>query len=65
MEEIRKQECCLIWRRARSEEDLEEYRRRKRVVKRMVREARKRVKEDRTLSIAENFKENKRTFGRE
>ena len=59
---VRKKECFSIWRRSRSEEDLEEYRKMKRVVKRMVREARKRVNEEWTLSIAENFKENKKTF---
>ena len=42
----RKKECFLIWRRRRGEEDLDEYRRVKRVVKRMVREARKRVNEE-------------------
>ena len=36
----------MIWRRTRSEEDLEEYRRMKRMVKRMMREARKRVIEE-------------------
>ena len=44
----------------RSEEDLDEYRRMKRVVTRMVREGKKRVNEEWTLSIAENFKENKK-----
>ena len=38
---------------------MEDYRRIKRVVKRVVREARKRENEEWTLSIAENFKENK------
>ena len=42
----RKVECFLIWRRTRSEEDFDEYRRMKRVVKRMVREAKKRVNEE-------------------
>ena len=56
----RKKECFLIWRRTRSEEDLDEYKRMKMVVKRMVREAKKRVNEEWTLSIAENFKENKK-----
>ena len=51
----RKKEGFLIWRRTRSEKNLEEYRRIKRGVKRMIREARKRVLS--TLSIAENFKE--------
>ena len=32
----RKKECFSIWRRTRSEEDLDEYKRMKRVVKRMV-----------------------------
>ena len=56
----RKKEYFLIWRRTKSEEDLNEYRRMKRVVKRMVREAKKRVNEKWILSIAENFKENKK-----
>ena len=33
----------MIWRRTRSEKDLEEYRRMKRVVKRMAQDARNRV----------------------
>ena len=41
---------------------MDEYRRMKRLVKRMVREAKKRVNEEWTLSIAENFKENKKKF---
>ena len=45
-----------------SEEDLDEYKKMKRVVKRMVREAKKRVNEEWTLSIADNFKENKKKF---
>ena len=45
-----------------SEEDLKKYRRMKRVVKRMLREARKRVNEKKIFSIAENFKENKTIF---
>ena len=44
---------------------MDEYRRVKGVVKRMVRGAKKRVNEEWTFSIAENFKENKRKFGRE
>ena len=36
-----KKECFLKWRRTRSEEDLDEYKRMKMVVKRMVREAKK------------------------
>ena len=45
----------MIWkRRKRSEKDVGEYRR----MKRMVRETRKRVSEQWTLIIAENFKEN-------
>ena len=52
----RKKECFLKWRRSRSEEDLDEYKR----MKRMVREAKKRVNEEWTLSIAKNFKENKK-----
>ena len=43
---------------------MDEYRRMKRVVKRMVREPRKRVNEEWTLSTAENFKENKKKFRR-
>ena len=58
----RKRECFLIWRRTMSEEDLNEYRRMKRVVKRTVREAKKRLNEEWTLSITDNFKENKKTF---
>ena len=54
----------MIWRRTRSEEDME-YRGMKRVVKRMVREARKRVNEEWTLSITDHFKENKKQFRRE
>ena len=42
----------MVWRRTKREEDLEEYRRMKRVVKRMVREAKKRVNEKWTLSLA-------------
>ena len=38
------------------------YKRMKRMVKRMVRESKKRVIENWTLSIADNFKENKRKF---
>ena len=45
-----------------SEEDLDEYRRMKTGVKRMVLEAKKRVNEEWTLSIAENFKEYKKIF---
>ena len=47
----------------RSEEDLDEYRRMKRVVKKMVREAKKRVNKEWTLSIAE--KRIRKNFGRE
>ena len=50
----------LIWRRTRSEKDLDEYMRMKRVFKRMVREAKKRVNEEWTFSKAENFKEDKK-----
>ena len=39
-------------------EDLEEYRRKKRLVKKMVQDARKIINEEWTLSIAKNFKEN-------
>ena len=35
----RKKECYLIWRRTRSEEGFDEYRKMKRVVKMMLREA--------------------------
>ena len=42
----RRKECLLIWRRTRSEKDVDEYRRMKRVFKRMVREAKKRVNEE-------------------
>ena len=41
----------LTWRRTRNEEDLDEYKR----MKRMVREVNKRVNEEWTLSIADNF----------
>ena len=41
---------------------MDEYKRMKRIVKRMVGKAKKRVNEEWTLSIAENFKENKKTF---
>ena len=41
---------------------MDEYRRMKRAVKRMVREAKKRLNEERTLSIAENIKESKKNF---
>ena len=41
---------------------MNEYRRMKRVIKRKVREPRKRVNEEWTLSIAENFKKNKKRF---
>ena len=61
----RKKECFLKWRRTRWEEGLDEYKRMKMVVKRMVREAEKRVNEEWTLSIAEHFKENKKKFGME
>ena len=44
---------------------MEEYRIMKMVVKRMIREARKRANEEWTVSIAENFKENEKNFGRE
>ena len=47
----------MIRRRTRSEEELDEYTRMKRVVKRMIRKAKKRVNKEWTLSIAENFKE--------
>ena len=56
----RKKECLLKWKRTRNEEDLDEYKRMKMVVKRMVREAKKRVNEEWTVSIADNFKENKK-----
>ena len=49
----------------RSYEDLDEYRRMKRVVKRMVREAKKRVNEEWTFSTATNFKVNKKQFWKE
>ena len=39
---------------------MDEYRRMKRVVKRMVRGARRRENEEWTLSVAENFEENKK-----
>ena len=42
----RKKDCFLIWRRTRSEEDLDEYRKMKKVVKMMVREAKRRVNEE-------------------
>ena len=48
----------MIWRRTRNEEDLEEYRRMKKGVKRMVRGARKRMNEEWILNITENFKDN-------
>ena len=54
-----KKECFLIWRRTRNEEDLDEYRRIKSAIKRMVRE------EERTLSIAENVKRIRKKFERE
>ena len=52
----RKKQFFLVLRKTRSKEDLEEHRRMKRVVKRIVREARRRVNE------AQNFKENKQNF---
>ena len=58
----RKKEFFCIWRRTRSEEALEEYRRMKKVVKKMIREARKRVNEEWTFSITENFKSDKKKF---
>ena len=58
----RKTECFLVWRMTRREEDQEEYRRMKSMVKRMARDARKRVNEEWTLSTAEKFKENKKEF---
>ena len=61
-EDGRKKEYFLIWRRTRTEEDLDEYRRMERVVKRMVREAKKRANEEWTLSLAENFKEKKKVW---
>ena len=42
----RKKEGFLKWRRTRSEEDLDEYKRMKRMVKRIVREAKKSVNEE-------------------
>ena len=54
----RKRECFLIWRRSRSEEGLDEYKR----MKRMLRKTKKTVNDEWTLSIAENFKENKKMF---
>ena len=42
----RKKECFLISRKTRSEGDLDEYRKMKRMVKNMVREAKKRVNEE-------------------
>ena len=45
----RKKACFVVWKRTRREEDLEEHRRVKRVVKRMVRETRKKVNEEWTL----------------
>ena len=56
----RKKKFFLIWRRTRSEEDLYEYRIMEMVVKKIEREAKKRVKEECTLNIAENFKVNKK-----
>ena len=44
---------------------MDEYGRMKRVIKRMLREVKKGVNEEWILSIAENFKENKRIFGGE
>ena len=41
---------------------MEEYRRMKKVVKKMIREARKRVNEEWTFSITENFKSDKKKF---
>ena len=41
----RNKECFLIWKRRRRD-DLKEYRRMKRVIKRMVREAKKRANEE-------------------
>ena len=46
----------------RKKEDLDEYRKMKRMVKRMVREAKKRMNEEWTLIKVENFKENKKIF---
>ena len=54
-----------LWGQATREEDVEQHRRMKSVVKRMVQEARKRVKEEWTLNITKNFKGNKKNFGRE
>ena len=41
---------------------MNEYKRMKKVVKRMVQEGKKIVNEEWTLSIAENFKKNKKKF---
>ena len=46
----------------RREKDLEDRKKMRNAVKRMVREAKKRVNEECTLSIAQNFKENKKQF---
>ena len=54
----RNKDCFLIWRLARSEEDLGEYRR----MKMMVRKAKKGVNEEWTLSIAVNFKDNEKIY---
>ena len=53
-----------MWNRTKRKEDLEKYRRMKMVVKRMVREGKKKVNEEWTLSKVENFKENKKNFVR-
>ena len=58
----RKKESFLVWKRTRSKEDLKEYMRMKRVVKRRVREEKKRLNEEWILNLAESFKDNKKNF---
>ena len=53
-------ECFFRWRRTGSKENLEYYRRLKRVVKKMMREAKPKSEEGWNASITENFKEIKK-----
>ena len=54
----------MVWRRTESEDDLEEYMRMKGAIKRIVREAKRRVNGEWSVGIVGNFKENKRKIWR-
>ena len=59
MKDERKEECFLMWRRTRNEEELEKYRRMKRVAKVILQEDKKKRIIEEWKVIAENVNENK------